>query len=122
MDAVGGGLRALVPQHDDHADGRDDRGSEQEPRQHMRDPSGEQDVGEDPGLAQPCPPAARSVGRSGRAGACPSSYLVKYQYSGSRVNIGLKVTPFTLLVTAWMANGCGTGTHMNGSCCAVYVA
>jgi hypothetical protein len=36
--------------------------------------------------------------------------LVKYQYSGSSVNSGLNVTPFSLLVTAWIWNGFGFGT------------
>jgi hypothetical protein len=66
--------------------------------------------------------AERKAGRAGRnSGACRSAsrnYLVKYQYSGTRVNSGLKVTFFSLLVIAWIPNGLGSGTHMNGSCSA----
>ena len=47
---------------------------------------------------------------------------MKCQYSGNIVNSGLKVTFFSVLETAWTANGSGSGTHMNGSCSVPYVA
>ncbi len=68
----------------------------------------------------PARPAERRGRRAGRT--YPLSYLVKYQYSGSRVNSGLNVTLCSLLDIAWIPNGLGSGTHMNGSWFAPYVA
>jgi hypothetical protein len=41
-------------------------------------------------------------------------YLTKCQYSGSSVYSALKVTPFSLLLTAWIPYG--AGTQLNGNC------
>jgi hypothetical protein len=66
----------------------------------------------------PCPPASRSTGTERAGRNVSQNYLVKYQYSGSRVNIALYTTSCSLVLAAMISYGFGTGTQRYGSCCA----
>jgi hypothetical protein len=71
-----------------------------------------------PQFPQPLP-ARLAEHRNGAGGQERSrNYLVKYQYSGSRVNIALYTTSCSLVLAAMISYGFGTGTQRYGSCCA----
>ena len=58
------------------------------------------------------PPRPREAGAAAAVGLVTallllSGYLVKCQYSGSSVYSALKVTSFSLLLTAWIPYGAG---------------